>query len=103
MEWVSLELAPTAHLEAGHLAWAELQYRGNLRDYFKQAWELLLQYPMTPLAGHLIATRQFGSELQAELRAAHARAGPRGILEEHWEAIVMAYVKRLERTPGFAG
>ena len=103
VEWVSLELAPTAHLEAGHLAWAELQYRGNLRDYFKQARELLLQYPMTPLAGHLMATQQFGSELQAELRAAHARAGPGGILEEHWEAIVTAYVKRLERTPGFAG
>ena len=103
VEWVSLELAPSAYLEAGHMAWTELQYKGNLKDYFRQARDLLMQYPMTPLAGHLMATRQFGNELHAELRAAHARAGPRGILDEHWEAIVTAYVRRLERTPGFLG
>ena len=101
LEWVGIELAPRSNLEASQLEWNALEYRGCLRKYFKKVQDLQLQFQTSPLSAHLLAARPFGAELQDEVRAAHARAGPGGLLDEQWEALVTSYVRRKENTPGF--
>ena len=101
VEWAGIELAPRSNLEASQLEWSSLKYRGKLAPYFQKVQELRLQFQTSPLATHLMASRPFGEELQEDVRAAHARAGPGGLLDEAWEAIITAYVKKSERNPDF--
>ena len=101
LEWARIELSPRSSLEASQMEWSSLEYRGCLKKYFKKVQDLKLQFQTSPMAAHLLASRPFGIELQDEVRAAHARAGPGGLFDEQWEALVTSYVRRKENTYGF--
>ena len=79
VECASRELVPQSRTSRAHLAWHELEFKGDIDRYLTELDFMMLQYPIEPLLAHALACRPFGKELVGRVSGLDDEAGGAGI------------------------
>ena len=101
LEWVRIELVPEADPDVASIAWSEVNYEGDLADYFRRVHELSLTNPLPTRQAQILAASRFGTELVTKVRSAIALTGKQFLTRVEWQDIVRSYVVEHEARPSF--
>ena len=101
LEWIQVELVPSADPASAQLEWACLTFDGDIERFFARVQELSIYNPLPAMTAQLLASRPFGQVLVSRVRAAVAQTGSRGLTRMEWEAIVRSYVLEQQALPTF--
>ena len=102
-EWIRIELVPEINPYHQHRAWDQLEYRGNLEDFFRDVDRLIRIYPIPLVQAQNRASKVFGKSMEERIDAAQANSPVTGLNMMQWQAVVKDYVRSMECMPGFSG
>ena len=91
VEWVRIELVPSALRSSSHLAWKRLKFQGDVDAYLQEVEFLMTQHPIDPLVSHALACEPLGEELVYRIQGLDSEHAPAGISMEQLRVQIRSF------------
>ena len=91
VEWVRIELVPSALRSSSHLAWKRLRFQGDVEAYLQEVEFLMTQHPIDPIVSHVLACEPLGEELVYRIQGLDSEHAPAGISMEQLRVQIRSF------------